>query len=298
MSDTSKPPVLSACNFTIFEQPFIYGFVDNYLPAGLYEQLVRDFPDPHGYGFSKTLEYGKTYSTYQAGESIEWIESVSRGWAATIRTLSSRPYIGDCERWARPFLSRVRKRVAHKRWRVWPEEKAGLSDLSVQFDCEFSSLRRSTSLPPHTDRMSKILSFVLYFPPLDWRPEWGGGTELYRPRDPRFNRNWSNFRLPRSCMELVFDSGFVPNRLLFFVKTQNSWHGVAPLQCPPEVARRTFNFNIEISAESRGRFVNRVTEAFYHKVESPLYRSMFSARRRRSASENEALKPPTGRTPN
>jgi hypothetical protein len=76
-------------------------------------------------------------------------------------------------------------------------------------------------------------------------------------------------------MELVFDSGFVPNRLFFFVKSQNSWHGVSPLLCPPEVTRRSFNFNIEISTEFREKIVNWVSEAFYHKIEAPLYRSTF-----------------------
>lgn len=289
ISNFRKPPLLSACNFKIFDEPFIYGFVDNYLPAELYEQLDAEFPDPHASGQSKKLEYGKTYISYQAGESIEWIESASQLWADTIKTLSSKSYINDCEQWARPYLSSERGLGARRRWRIWPEERPRFADCSVQFGCEFSSLMRNTCLPPHTDRISKLLSFVLYFPSPNWRPEWGGATELYKPLDAKFNRNWSNFRLPRSHMELVFDSGFVPNRLFFFVKSQNSWHGVSPLLCPPEIKRRTFNFNIEISTEFREKLVNRISDAFYHKIEAPLYRSTFKPQGKDlfGAGENE-----------
>jgi len=272
-SNMSKPPLLSACNFKIFDEPYIYGFVDNYLPTDLYNQLADHFSKVDISGKSRKLEYGKTYVSYEAGESTERIESASPLWAETVRTLSSRSYIKDCEQWARPFLYRARGVTALRPWRSWPEERPSLADRSIQFGCEWSTLLRDTWLPPHTDRISKFLSFVLYFPSSDWRIEWGGGTEVYKPLDGKFNRNWSNFRLPRSCMDLVFDSGFVPNRLFFFVKSRNSWHGVAPLLCPPETQRRSFNFNIEISTRFRKKFANRLSESVYHKIEAPLYRS-------------------------
>jgi len=204
-----------------------------------------------------------------------WLESASSLWADTVKSLSSKSYVQDCEQWARPYLRRARGVSALRRWRNWPEEQPGFADQSIQFGCEWSSLLRDTWLPPHTDRISKFLSFVLYFPSADWRTEWGGGTEVYKPVNGKFNRNWSNFRLPRSYMDIVFDSGFVPNRLFFFVKSQNSWHGVSPLLCPPQTQRRTFNFNIEISENFRVTIANRLTEKLYHKMEAPLYRSIF-----------------------
>jgi hypothetical protein len=280
ISKMSKPPLLSACNFKIFDEPFIYGFVDDYLPSDLYDQLAGEFPKVAGSNQSRKLEFGKNYVSYQAGESIDRIESASPLWAETVRTLSSKAYVKDCEQWARPFLRRARGVSALRRWRNWPEERPSFADWSIQFGCEWSSLLRDTWLPPHTDRISKFLSFVLYFPSSNWRTEWGGGTEVYKPLDGKFNRNWSNFRLPRSFMELVFDSGFVANRLFFFVKSQNSWHGVSPLHCPPEMQRRTFNFNIEISTSFRETIANRLEEKIYHKIESPLYRSLFKTQGR------------------
>jgi len=273
--NVSKPPLLSGCQFKIFEEPFIYGFLDHYLPADLYDQLAGEFAAVAVSDRSKKLEFGKKYVSYQAGEPMDSIESASPLWAQTVKTLSSKPYIADCEQWARPFLRRARGIGALRRWRNWPEERSVFPDRSIQFGCEWSSLLRDTWLPPHTDRISKFLSFVLYFPSSDWRTEWGGGTEVYKPLEQKYNRNWSNFRLPRSFMELVFDSGFVPNRLFFFVKSQNSWHGVSPLLCPPQTQRRTFNFNIEISENFRVTMANRLTERLYHKIEAPLYRSIF-----------------------
>ena len=287
ISPVSRPPLLSACNFKIFAEPFVYGFVDNYLSSDLYDRLAREFPKVGAANQSKKLEYGKTYVSYEAGEPIDRIEAASKLWADTVRTLSSKSYIKDCEQWARPFLRRARGLTALRRWRNWPEERPSFADQSIQFGCEWSSLLRDTWLPPHTDRISKFLSFVLYFPSSNWRTEWGGGTEVYKPLDGKFNRNWSNFRLPRSFMELVFDSGFVPNRLFFFVKSQNSWHGVSPLLCPPEIQRRTFNFNIEISARFRDKITNRLGEKIYHKIESPRYRSIFKTQGKDAALGGE-----------
>jgi len=50
---------------------------------------------------------------------------------------------------------------------------------------------------------------------------------------------------------------------------------VSPLLCPPQTQRRTFNFNIEISESFRVMMANRLTERLYHKIEAPLYRSIF-----------------------
>jgi hypothetical protein len=137
-------------------------------------------------------------------------------------------------------------------------------------------LTRDTMLPPHTDSTDKILVFLLYFPSEDWQAEWGGGTQVYRPRDKRYDANWSNSRLPRKDVDIVFDSGFKSNRLFFFVKSVNSWHGVAPMTCPEGVVRRSFNFAVCIPAAQRQARGYRLKERLIGRIERRRFRQFHS----------------------
>ena len=196
-----------------------------------------------------------------------------------ISTIRSAGFLENIRRWAidyvRPFRSPAPNGSPYLRLLG---DRPALRDWTGDVTCEFSMLKRDTMLPPHTDSTDKILVFLLYFPSEEWQSEWGGGTQIYRPRDKHLDANWSNSRLPRTDVELVFDSGFKPNRLFFFVKSANSWHGVAPLACPEGVLRRSFNFALSIpGAQRRGRGY-RLKEALIRRIERPRFRQFHSYR--------------------
>lgn len=77
---------------------------------------------------------------------------------------------------------------------------------------------------------------------------------MYRPKDPRQERNWMNHNLDFDAVDIVFRSEFRPNRLCGFVKSARSFHGFSPVECDPDRMRLSFNFNVlidPIEAESR-----------------------------------------------
>jgi hypothetical protein len=137
-------------------------------------------------------------------------------------------------------------------------------------------LPRDALLPAHTDSTDKILAFMLYFPQNDWDPDWGGGTQVYRPLNKKYNSNWSNSRIPRSETDLVFDTGFRPNRLFFFAKSANSWHGVKRITCPEGVLRRSFTFAVVIPREKRRSTPYRLKEKLISRIERPRFSSFKS----------------------
>lgn len=67
---------------------------------------------------------------------------------------------------------------------------------------------------------------------------------------PKFSvlkNNWHNIDAPFQVMNRWHTFTFVPNRLVFFVKSKNSWHGVSPLTCPEDKSRKSLMITIQVT---------------------------------------------------
>jgi hypothetical protein len=98
------------------------------------------------------------------------------------------------------------------------------------------------ALGPHTDRPTKVKSFLFYLPPDDSRPHLG--TSLYAPRDPRFTCTGGPHH-PFELFHRVYTMPYLPNTLFAFPKTANSFHGVEPIQ-DTEVRRDLLLYDIMV----------------------------------------------------
>nr|NIS42923.1 hypothetical protein [Desulfuromonadales bacterium] len=79
----------------------------------------------------------------------------------------------------------------------------------------------------------------------EWNPEFGGGTEVMRPKDISKNYNFLNAQLSFEEVEKIKVFDFKPNQLVIFVKTFNSLHGVRPMTGHgSDLLRRTLTINI------------------------------------------------------
>jgi hypothetical protein len=121
----------------------------------------------------------------------------------------------------------------------------------VRLVFEFSYLESECYIPPHTDVPAKLISLMIYFPDEGVEYPVGTGTEFYRGKNGAMAENvWKSAMLEDDAMHTFFDkhevfytSDFTPNKLVGFVKTSNSWHGVRPLTLPPKATRRSLNIN-------------------------------------------------------
>jgi hypothetical protein len=118
--------------------------------------------------------------------------------------------------------------------------------LTARF--EFSVLPADGGqLHPHTDSPWKVITLVVSMVrPGEWNPEFGGGTDVLRPKRPEQNFGWLNGYLEFDDCETLHTHEFEPNQALVFVKTFNSWHCVQPIKGKgSELLRRTLTINIE-----------------------------------------------------
>ena len=87
--------------------------------------------------------------------------------------------------------------------------------------------RTTYSLGPHTDSVKKVLTLLIYLPNDDSMSNLG--TSIYVPKDPTFvcaggpHHDFDKFMLAKTAP-------FKPNTLFGFFKTNNSFHGVEPIQ--------------------------------------------------------------------
>ena len=266
-------PRLSERKFNVFSDPFVYGYVDDFLPAALYESLESHFPSPNTLSDLQQLHRGKQFRKYWRGDPVDELASVPEPWRQWIDFIYSDRFVDDCGRWSRDFLTPYRKTARDFSVFKLLGNRPAIRNWKVELNCEFSMLPRDALLPPHTDSPDKVLTFMLYFPQDNWSADWGGGTQVYRPLDEKYDSNWSNCFLPRSHTDLVFDCEFRANRLFFFAKSANSWHGVRRLECPSEFLRRSFNFAFVIPRERRRSTSYRFKERLIRKLEKPRFRS-------------------------
>ena len=279
MTQCDSFPCISSAQWQVFDDPYVFGFADNFLPPDVFETLRTEFPSSDSLPSMETLQYGKTFQQIGPDDPLMASERFPDSWRHVMSTIRSAGFLEDVRSWATDYVRPFRRPApdGSPYLRLFGDRPA-LREWTVDVTYEFSMLKRDTMLPPHTDSTDKILAFVLYFPSTEWQSEWGGGTQIYRPRDKQYNANWSNSRMPLTDVDLVFDSGFKPNRLFFFVKSANSWHGVTRLACPEGVLRRSFNFALSIPAARRRARVYRLKERLIRRIETPRFRRFRSYR--------------------
>jgi hypothetical protein len=96
-------------------------------------------------------------------------------------------------------------------------------------------------VPPHCDARRKLATHLFYFnTDEDWHDDWGGhilllddGGRLHPHTGPSFD-------------DLAVGASIDPrgNGSLLFRRTEHSWHGVRPLECPPGQLRKLFIITI------------------------------------------------------
>ncbi len=235
----------SKCEVTVFNQPFVYGYIDDFIPADIYAQLEASFLDPTKSENMQVFKHGKNRTVFVAPPAPLEIPADSP-WMELIKQITSATYMEDCLQWiqkryaeSKPDLDNLYTKMMMSRFDIDKNE--------LKMQCEFSTLENSTYLESHTDAENKFMSCILYLAQPEWQDSWGGATEVYRAKNSTYADNWDNRHLPNEQMELIANCHFRPNRLFFFVKSQDSWHGLSPIVSPPGVQRRTFNFSMMAS---------------------------------------------------
>lgn len=251
--------------------PFPYFYVDDYLPKDLYTALYDEFPSIKCFKNSNRL--GRMAFNRRSQVFFEFLAS-SPLWATMIEAVRSDEFLKDAEAFLRSSLVRARGVAGLKKWRNHSLGSRGVPIIErpIDLSCEFSLLPTGAQLYPHTDKPEKLVSFLLYFAEPDWESRYGGATDLYRAKDAKHDHNWSGRPVTFDAVDVVFRSEFRPNRLLAFVKTRNSYHGVSPVTSPAGMLRKSFNFNVTVPFETWGNIGKKIFDSYRWRTEAWRFR--------------------------
>ncbi|NRA97953.1 MAG: 2OG-Fe(II) oxygenase [Planctomycetes bacterium] len=193
-------------------KPFPWQSIDGLLTADGYQRLLAELPDLSG--FRKIMGRRRRYG--QASHDRYALDYRSRlalpaVWRDFVEELHEGPYRG---------------KVA---------ELLGRDDFFLTAHWHYTP--RGCSVSPHCDAVWKLGSHIFYFnDENEWDPDWGGSTlvlddggEIDYSSAPGFE----DFRASYDCTP----NG---NRSMLFLRTDHSWHGVRPLECPEDQLRKVF----------------------------------------------------------
>jgi hypothetical protein len=259
-ADSSDTLRLSGRPYHRLPAPYLGFYVDRFFPDAWYEALAASFPAESW--FVRTIEGDKRlFGTYRTLDVFTAFCDTAPAWKRAVDAFVSPAFLADLQQVVADGLAGARGRDALRPWHTEDAGGEGGGDRVV-VTAEFSRLPNGASVPAHTDDPLKLVSLLFYVPSHDWRPEYGGGTEFFVPHARGTRHNWYNRRVPVSALRSIGVVDFVPNRLVVFVKTRDSYHAVRPVSCPPGSGRTSCNVNVLLSrpAESIGRRVGSVAE--------------------------------------
>ena len=215
------------------KKPFPYFCWDNFLPEKIYNELYNSWPSDDYYDVS--TYGGKQGFQKNQKDKVNIFFDKNEKWKKLISLFDSQNFIDDVEKFIKPLQYNHRPIVASRKWKLKnriSSFKDKIFSSEVAIDWELSRYNKNNFLDPHTDRMTKYVSLLLYFPDPNWKDEYGGGTIMYKPKNKLYNKNWSNNYIPLEYMNIINNFTYKKNRLVGFIKTANSWHGVEPIRQP------------------------------------------------------------------
>ena len=239
--------------FTIFE-------IENFFDSNIFQNLDTQFPDEkyfhdkHNLGNkkyfnNKDLKFDDFLSDspafknfYQELNSKEFVQKIFQFCKKDLVKIPQRKKIKNIilkQHVTENLIDKIKKKINHI-----------FGSYHVRIGFEFSLMKAESFIPPHNDVENKIISLMIYFPSQDMKPNNNFGTNFYKPKNDVLENIWrgdmmnndesNNFFKKNS---IFHHSQFTKNKLVGFLKSNNSWHDVSHLD-KKEVSRRSLNINL------------------------------------------------------
>lgn len=243
---------------------FVFEFHDFLDPAS-YDALNRQFPDKSLFPATWVDRGGKSHMNSKMPEFAAFTKKEPI-WRELYESFSKPEVVQSLYELTHSVPSE-RPKSEKKPWKIDDKSFSGFmrkpltkfnrlqnnlrGHTPVRLVLEFSYLDAGCYIPPHTDVAGKLISLMIYFPDKKVDYSSGAGTEFYRGKDKSAARSgWGTGMMDDKASKEFFDkheifytSEFTPNKLVGFIKSSKSWHGLKKLELPPAATRRSLNVN-------------------------------------------------------
>lgn len=227
-------------NAPIRRYPYPHFYLENVWPADFYQVLQENWPANEE--MVSLADTGRVTPGAYRARRVTSFDEVSLAklslakqtfWRETKAWLLQPGFFQTC---MAPFQEYVGARLESLKDR----------QLSLAHEGLIVSDGTTYSIGPHTDSPKRLMSYLFYCPSDDTQLELG--TSIYVPRDPTFVDKLGQ----HSTFDLfhrVTTMPFQPNSLFAFVRTDNSFHGVEPIQAE-NVERRLLLYDIRFAGKT------------------------------------------------
>ncbi len=222
--------LLNSKNKIKFKDRFYFIKIENLLDNNIYQDLRVNFPDERY--FNQHDEFAKTL--HDESENFNEFIKNNQSWDKFINTLKSKQFKNSLIN----FFD-IKNIYVDNSWKKFLPffKKAKMSF------CFNISEKGGYSLP-HTDSSRKLLSMVFFFVDDAWNEKNGGQVFLYKPIDPKYERNWRNKRIDKEYLEKIETVIPSPNKIYAFKKSKNSYHSVEPVTGYNQLKRKVLMINL------------------------------------------------------
>lgn len=256
-----SPWTLDDSNTVFKALPFPRVFVKDFVNPAIFPSLSEQFPSTDFFRLIKDYKY-RLQSNYPEFKNFM---ATSPAWSSFLESVMSQEFV---DRVQHLLLSGFKKNIFSlvsnpswfskdlirraRRWKLAGSGKIGRFDLPVRVTVEFAKVGGGMQIEPHNDSGGKIVSFLLYLPTKDWKPDYGGGTQFYFPKNKKFNFIFADpARYLFEDMVVVDETRYESNNAAFFLKTANSLHGVKPNGVPMSCFRNSVSIFIVHASGSK-----------------------------------------------
>lgn len=200
--------------------PHAHLYVDDVFPAAFYDKMQDLMPPDVAYkplsGSDKMdpADYRMRGSFVPDAERLAVLGDDQKAfWQGVFAGLFNQEFVDAILARFRPDI----ERRLEAEGREWPTVK---TDMMLVRDGSSDGVKIHTSAP------NNLLTFLFYLPETDRDVDCG--TSLYLPKRRDF-RSWGGPHYPFAQFDRVWTAPYRPNSLFMFLKTDDSFHGVEPI---------------------------------------------------------------------
>lgn len=228
--------------------PFPYIIIDNALPADYYNELDLAFPN-----YEKIINKRQYFQNFayrkNAAESLS-DKGIPKIWKSFVRYHTSYNFVKEI---FHIFGKDIINNYPPMKNNLVQEHHCGIRflekndfNLDTQFVINTPVDEKSSVIEPHLDNPIEFFAGLLYMRNIDDNSEGGNLCTYKFKKDPIF---YGKSRVKYDNVDLIEEIEYKPNRLVFFINTLYSLHGVSQKNISPHY-RKYMNiigeFNFEL----------------------------------------------------